>query len=234
MQPQRDEPERPRRAEERPPLPAQGLKLASQAEDTVTLEPMSPPALPRRGHSAHDPSRLPLSNAEREWLERFLGASLPQRTIARLLGLSLAETAACIQALEREAERGGWSRSEIATFKRLHGSHPDEDLARLFGRRVVEVRRKAKELRLSKNKAFLSREYGKGSTQMPRWGAEEIEFLRASYPTESNIALARKLGRSVPSVVSKAHHLGLKKTVDRLRVMGRENVRVRYEDGDQE
>ena len=34
------------------------------------------------------------------------------------------------------------------------------------------------------------------------------------------------------SVVSKAHNLGLKKDRERLREMGRENVRLRYEDGD--
>jgi hypothetical protein len=32
----------------------------------------------------------------------------------------------------------------------------------------------------------------------------------------------------VKSVVSKAHHLGLKKSDDRLREMGRANVSVRY------
>jgi hypothetical protein len=34
----------------------------------------------------------------------------------------------------------------------------------------------------------------------------------------------------VKSVVSKAHHLGLKKSSERLRSMGRENVSLRYQD----
>jgi hypothetical protein len=36
----------------------------------------------------------------------------------------------------------------------------------------------------------------------------------------------------VKSVVSKAHNLGLKKDRERLREMGRENVRLRYDNGD--
>jgi len=33
-------------------------------------------------------------------------------------------------------------------------------------------------------------------------------------------------------VVSKAHHLGLKKSTERLRIMGRENVSLRYQDAE--
>jgi DNA-binding NarL/FixJ family response regulator len=63
---------------------------------------------------------------------------------------------------------------------------------------------------------------------MPRWNASELEVLRALYPTRSNLEIALELQRSVKSVVSKAHHLGLKKEIERLREMGRENVRLRY------
>jgi hypothetical protein len=48
------------------------------------------------------------------------------------------------------------------------------------------------------------------------------------YPTVANLDIAAKLNRSVKSVVSKAHNLGLKKEADRLREMGRENVGMRY------
>ena len=40
--------------------------------------------------------------------------------------------------------------------------------------------------------------------------------------------MAQLLGRSVKSVVSKAHDLGLKKSEKRLETMGRENVELRY------
>jgi hypothetical protein len=93
---------------------------------------------------------------------------------------------------------------------------------------VAEICKLADKLTLSKDKAFLSKTKGRSSTTMPRWRAEEIAVLRESYPTESNLALARRLGRSVKSVVSKAHHLRLEKSPERLREMGRENVAVRY------
>jgi hypothetical protein len=48
------------------------------------------------------------------------------------------------------------------------------------------------------------------------------------YPKTANLDLAQKLNRSVKSVVSKAHNLGLKKEIERLREMGRENVGMRY------
>ena len=52
------------------------------------------------------------------------------------------------------------------------------------------------------------------------------EVLRVGSITEA----ARRLGRSVKSVVSKAHHLGLRKNPERLVEMGRENVGLRYRD----
>jgi hypothetical protein len=64
---------------------------------------------------------------------------------------------------------------------------------------------------------------------MPRWDAAAIEKLRQLYPTTPNLELARVLERSVKSVVSKAHNLGLKKEAERLREMGRENVSLRYQ-----
>ena len=57
-----------------------------------------------------------------------------------------------------------------------------------------------------------------------------LDILRRDYPVKSNLELARDLGRSVKSVVSKAHHMGLKKSSERLRNMGRENVSLRYQD----
>ena len=63
---------------------------------------------------------------------------------------------------------------------------------------------------------------------MPRWDGPAIEALKEFYPKMSNLDLALKLNRSVKSVVSKAHNLGLKKEVERLREMGRENVSLRY------
>ena len=63
---------------------------------------------------------------------------------------------------------------------------------------------------------------------MPRWRPEDVEQLRAMYPDTPNLDIAKALDRTLKSVVSKAHDLGLKKSPDRLRDMGRENVALRY------
>ena len=63
---------------------------------------------------------------------------------------------------------------------------------------------------------------------MPRWKKDELQLLRERYPAHSNLSIAQDLNRSVKSVVSKAHNLGLKKDPARLREMGRENVSLRY------
>lgn len=62
----------------------------------------------------------------------------------------------------------------------------------------------------------------------PRWTKEEIKFLLDWYADTSNTEIAEHLGRSVKSVVSKAFHMGLRKSPDRLREMGAENVSIRY------
>ena len=77
---------------------------------------------------------------------------------------------------------------------------------------------------------FLRKLQGEAATKMPRWTQEELDLLKREYATQSNLEIAQRLGRSVKSVVSKAHHLGLKKSTERLRDMGRENVSLRYQD----
>ena len=63
---------------------------------------------------------------------------------------------------------------------------------------------------------------------MPRWTEEELKTLRELYPRTANLEIAATLDRSVKSVVSQAHHMGLKKEMERLREMGRQNVSLRY------
>ena len=86
----------------------------------------------------------------------------------------------------------------------------------------------AAEHSLAKDKAFVRKVSGEASTRMPRWTRAEIEVLQGEYECCSNLEIARRLKRSVKSVVSKAHNLGLKKSTERLRAMGRENVSLRY------
>lgn len=161
-------------------------------------------------------------------LKRYLGASTAD-VIARVLGRSVDEVKAQILDLGRILRNDGWTRIEIRQLKQLYGTRTDEDLSLIFARSVEDVRRAAQEYRLSKDKAFVSKLHGKTSTRMPRWTAAELALLEQSYPSQSNLEIARQLGRSVKSVISKAHHLGLEKSLARLRKMGRDNVRVRYQ-----
>jgi hypothetical protein len=63
----------------------------------------------------------------------------------------------------------------------------------------------------------------------PRWTKEEISILRRLYRTHSNAEIAQVLGRKVSSVVFKGHRLGLSKGIRRLKEMGRENIRRRWQ-----
>ena len=162
-------------------------------------------------------------------LKRYLGAA-SHEVIARILGRSVDEVKTQITELGRIKHDGSWTREEIAEFKRIYGTRTDEDLSRIFGRTLTDVRELAKEHALAKDKAFIRKLSGEASTRMPRWTQEELEILRRDYPIQSNLEIARKLNRSVKSVVSKAHNLGLKKSSERLRRMGRENVSLRYQE----
>jgi len=62
----------------------------------------------------------------------------------------------------------------------------------------------------------------------PRWTKAEVTLLRRLYKTHSNAEIAKRLGRKVSSVVFKGHRLGLSKGIKRLREMGRENIRLRW------
>jgi len=169
----------------------------------------------------------PWSAKEVQELKRYLGATTPE-TIARILGRGVQEVTERIMELGRVQHAGRWTREEIARFKRLYGTRTDEDLSRIFGRALDSIRRQAVKYSLAKDKAFLRKLNGEASTRMPRWSDEELQTLREMYPNCSNLDIAQKLDRSVKSVVSKAHNLGLKKDAGRLREMGRENVSLRY------
>lgn len=175
-----------------------------------------------------EPRVGPWEAHEVEALKRYLGAS-PVETIAQILARPKEEVQAQIAELARIKRSGGWTADEIGEFKRLYGTRTNEDLAILFSRRLEDIRRQAKELCLSKDKAFLRRlRGGREATRMPRWTSSELALLTDQYPRCSNLEIAQQLQRSVKSVVSKAHHLGLKKDPVRLKEMGRENVSLRY------
>ena len=169
----------------------------------------------------------PLTADEVVKLKEYLGKTTPE-VIAMILGREVDEVQRKVTELARVHRTGRWSREELAELKRKYGTRSDEDLACIFGRSVESIRRQASQLALAKDKAFLRKAPGSKSTRMPRWGDEEVAMLKELYATRSNLDIARELNRSVKSVVSKAHNLGLKKDPARLREMGRENVGLRY------
>jgi hypothetical protein len=169
----------------------------------------------------------PWSSKEVLDLKRYLGATTNE-VIARILGRTAQEVQQQITELGRIQQTGRWTQAEIVEFKRLYGTRTDEDMALIFGRSVESVKRLGARYCLAKDKAFVRRMTGSSATRMPRWSSDEIEKLKDMYPRMSNLDIAQDLNRSVKSVVSKAHNLGLKKEVERLREMGRENVSLRY------
>ena len=174
----------------------------------------------------------PWTAGEVQRLKRHLGATTPH-VIARILGRSVAEVERQILELGRIREGRPWSRRELGDFKRLYGTRTEEDLARIFGRPIDWITAEAQRLRLAKDKAYMAKIAGSGASRMPRWSPAEIEQLRELYPRLSNLEIAVQLGRSVKSIVSKAHHMELKKDKQRLQQMGRENVSLRYQQDDE-
>jgi len=169
----------------------------------------------------------PWTELEVAELRRHLGACAPY-VIARILGRSVEDVDAKLLELARSRREGALRRDEIGEFKRLYGTRTDQDLSLIFGCTVEDVERLAREHALAKDKGFARRTRGWGATRMPRWRAEEIQFLKREYAAGSNLELARMLGRSVKSLLSKSHHLGLRKSTERRRRMGQENVSIRY------
>ncbi|MCC6407535.1 MAG: hypothetical protein IT453_10225 [Planctomycetes bacterium] len=169
----------------------------------------------------------PWSAQEVQDLKKYLGASNDE-VIAQVLGRDVEEIRQQITELGRLQHNGRWTRDETNEFRRLYGTRSDEDLALIFGRTVDSVHRLAQRYCLAKDKAYVKKLAGRGATRMPRWSDQELDILRRLYPNTPNLEIAQRLNRSVKSVVSKAHHLDLKKDVERLREMGRENVALRY------
>lgn len=169
----------------------------------------------------------PWSADEVQRLKRYLGRT-DEATIALILARTEEEVRQRIAELDRVQTRARWTRPEVSEFKKIYGTRTDEDLARVFGRPVEAISQLASELKLAKDKGFLRKLNGASATKMPRWTDEELALLEELYPKLSNLEIATQLARSVKSVVSKAHNMGLRKDPARLREMGRENVSLRY------
>lgn len=107
-----------------------------------------------------------------------------------------------------------------AFLRRNFGTWTNERLAERLGCTADEVAVAARELGLAKSKRVFERD-------TPRWTERELEQLRALYPSQPNLAIARELGKSVKSIGAKAARLGLRKTQERRREMGAQNIALR-------
>lgn len=114
-----------------------------------------------------------------------------------------------------------WTPDEVALLRRCYGSKPTAYLVERLPHDEQAIEVKASELALAKDKRRFK------GRKMPRWTDEQVARLQLLYPTRSNLEIARELGRSVKSVVSKAQGMGLRKDEQRLQEMGRSNVRLR-------
>lgn len=172
----------------------------------------------------------PWSSAEVGELKKYLGGTTSD-VVSRILARSVEDIERKVEELRSKTSGGRWTQEELSDFKRLYGTRTDQDLALIFERSIESVKRLAARLCLAKDKAFLKKIVGPSASKMPRWNPGEVEKLVVLYPVQPNLEIAQELSRSVKSVVSKAHNLGLKKEPDRLRQMGRENVSLRYKRG---
>ncbi len=169
----------------------------------------------------------PWSADEVRELRLLLGAA-PTEIIARKLRRGPQDVERKVRELQGQIRPRPWTSQEEQELKTLYGSRDTKHLEIIFARPAEQIEAKARELCLAKSKAFLSR-VAHERVRMPRWTEEEIDLLARLYPDHDNLEIARRLGRTTKSIVSKAHDLGLKKSPERLRLMGRQNVRRRYD-----
>lgn len=178
----------------------------------------------------------PLTDAEREQLRFMVGIS-DLETMQLVLGRRVEAIEEVL--LEWSRYRAGdWDEASIEFLKSTYGTRPDWALATVLGHRVAAIQAKARELCLGKDRSVVSVDLPvlekhvviqpQAPVRMPRWTREEVDELVQVFPELPNLEIARRLGRSVKSVVAKANELGLRKSKERLREMGRENVMIRH------
>ncbi len=205
-----------------------GLKPDSQIARDLQRSVESMRRLARRIFSGKQRTG-PWSAREVQNLKRYLGVARLE-VMALVLRRSPQEIRRKVEDLQRQFKSGPWNSTDVQTLKHLYGTRSNKDLALILGRSHREIDAKARQLCLAKDKGFRRRHGAANPTRMPRWTEKEKEILRQLYGDHPNLEIARKLDRTVKSVVSKAHDLGLRKSQERLRKMGRDNVRVRYKE----
>ncbi len=178
-----------------------------------------------------------LSRSEECELRIMVGVADLQ-TMSLVLRRSQEEILRVLDRWARKDRKGRFQPWEIRHLKQCYPCRPDWALSLVHSRELTTLRKKASELGLGRDKRCESvmipgfepilEIYPELPVRMPRWSANDVRLLRKLYPTRSNLEISQELDRSVKSIVAKASEVGLKKTRNRLRQMGRENVAVRH------
>lgn len=199
-------------------------------ERVVSIMNRSPTSVRRRARELfqRSPRRGEWTADEDRQLRISFGV-LDLHALALVLARSERDVSQRIGHLRGVRRRDVWSQGELSLLKQLYGTRSDEDLEVCLSRSRAQIATVARQLCLSKDKRFSSREQvGEPNRAMPRWTVEDERRLVSMYANRDNLDIARRLGRSVASVANKASQLGLRKSRRVLREMGRRNVSVRY------
>ncbi len=186
------------------------------------------------------PRRGAWTGSDDERLRESWGTVEP-RLLGTLLGRPPADVVRRAHELRAALRAGAWSRAELQQLKELYGTRHDGDLEVALLRPRHEIAAMAAKLCLAKDKRFAAQPQRRGGEpaagarqRMPRWSTAEVAMLRGLYPDLDNLAVARRLGRTVTSVANKANQLGLEKSRHLLAAIGRANVGLRYGRADQD
>lgn len=159
-------------------------------------------------------------------------------TMALVLGRTESDLLRVLKGWAEADRKGRLAAWENEYLRQCYSSRADWAIRLVLGRGLPVIRRRARQMCLGKDRRIESvpvplleklvviRPHA--PSRMPRWTATEIEQLENLYHDTSNLEIAKILGRSVKSVIAKANEMGLRKSVDRLRQMGRENVYRRH------
>jgi DNA-binding CsgD family transcriptional regulator len=107
-----------------------------------------------------------------------------------------------------------WTAAEDALLRELYPDHNNKEIAKGLGVTYCAVEGRARNMGLHK-----SRELFKNTNN--KWTAEDIARLRELYPDHNNKEIAQMLGFTAFAVDSKAHNMGLYKSREHLKKIGR-------------
>jgi hypothetical protein len=123
---------------------------------------------------------------------------------------------------QRKKKTENWTPDYVTQFRKDYPSFTDKELCSMYQTNPLKVQQLAIQFCLGKNKLVLP-----GTVKMPRWTESQLVTLKKLYSSNDNLIIAKKLSRTVKSVVSKAFFMKLKKNATQLTKTAKENVSCR-------